>query len=118
MPGELRLGIMDPAEYNVAEGRSLPIAHDPLHPENKDALEEYLIYCWLTLVRCNMFAQAIGMTLNWKAEVILSLERIMGVPPGKALWKEEGTSVQDLPVVGADPERPCRLHFQNKHGQT
>ncbi|KAL4938267.1 hypothetical protein BDV06DRAFT_58244 [Aspergillus oleicola] len=62
---ELFLDIMDLASYDTAR-RRLSVAHSPFHSENKDALGKYLIYCWLTLVRYNMFAQALGINIDWK----------------------------------------------------
>ncbi|KAL4953499.1 hypothetical protein BDW69DRAFT_4060 [Aspergillus filifer] len=84
---ELSLDIIDLAGHNKPQ-RRLPVAHTPLHPENKQELDKCLIYCWLTLVRCNMFAQALGIGIKLKAEVIHSLRRVVGVPPGRMLFQE------------------------------
>ncbi|KAL4878089.1 hypothetical protein BJY04DRAFT_196704 [Aspergillus karnatakaensis] len=89
LPTELVLDILQLAEYDGSGPRSrLYIAHDPLHPENRDALIKYLTYCWLTLVRCNMLAHALGIEIHWKFEIMRCFSRVFGTPPGKRLFIE------------------------------
>jgi hypothetical protein len=94
LPPELVLQVMRHSGYDTVQ-RRLPIAHDPLHPENREAFKKYLTFCWLTLVRCNMLAQALGIEINWKLEIIECLARILGVPPGRRLYTEEYDDEED-----------------------
>jgi hypothetical protein len=79
LPAELALEIMKFADYKSPKGKLDP-PHDPLHPMNREALGQYLKYCWKTLVLCYTMATEIGMDpldrmnpdhrdhscLNWK----------------------------------------------------
>lgn len=55
LPIELVLPIMEMAGYKPK--RALTISHDPLHPSNRMALDEYLENCWQILVRFEMLAK-------------------------------------------------------------
>ncbi|KAL5049128.1 hypothetical protein BDW71DRAFT_165819 [Aspergillus fruticulosus] len=88
LPPELVMPIMEMAGYDTAQ-RRLPVAHDPFHPDNRMELKKYLTFCWLTLVRCNMFAQALTIKIDWKREIFESLFRLFGQPFGKQLYKRE-----------------------------
>lgn len=60
LPVELALETMKFANYKTPKGKLDP-PHDPLHPANREALGQYLKYCWKTLVLCYTMATAIGM---------------------------------------------------------
>lgn len=74
LPEELVCQIIDSAGYDGPQ-RQLPVAHDPFHLENRSELERYLSDCWNTIVRCNVFAQALGTQIDWKDEVTYCLSR-------------------------------------------
>ncbi|KAL4745343.1 hypothetical protein BDW72DRAFT_186807, partial [Aspergillus terricola var. indicus] len=86
LPSELVLPILEMTGYDNAQ-RRLPVAHDPFHPDNREELKKYLTFCWLTLVRCNMFAQELKVKIDWKREILDSLLRFVGLPGGKQLFK-------------------------------
>ncbi|KAL4996479.1 hypothetical protein BDV10DRAFT_202390 [Aspergillus recurvatus] len=88
LPLELVMLITEMAGYDTAQ-RRLPVAHDPFHPDNRTELKKYLTFCWLTLVRCNMFAQALEIKIDWKLEIIEALFRLVGLPRGRQLYKRE-----------------------------
>ncbi|KAL4805378.1 hypothetical protein BDV18DRAFT_140788 [Aspergillus unguis] len=88
LPMELVLHIMDFAGLKTPQRRLL-IANDPFHPANREDLDKYMRFCWLTLVRCNMLAQASGCDINWKAEIFNRLDEFVGTPPGRKLCKRE-----------------------------
>lgn len=83
LPEELTWPILDYA-YGGSE-RRLPIAHDPLHPENKDELAKYLDQCWELMVNCTMFAEAVGKPIYWKPEVLVCLSDMFTGVTGKRL---------------------------------
>ncbi|OKL60072.1 hypothetical protein UA08_04946 [Talaromyces atroroseus] len=68
LPYELILLIMEFAGYSE-QRRLLPVAHDPLNLQNGEELEKYLEECWGILVRCGMFAEALGDPIDWEDEV-------------------------------------------------
>ncbi|PLB46669.1 hypothetical protein P170DRAFT_511364 [Aspergillus steynii IBT 23096] len=85
LPVELALDVMDFAGYRPPRGR-LGVPHDPMHPGNREALGQYLKYCWQTMVRCYTLATEMGMDpvgsmnagegMNWKnfvADAIVDL---------------------------------------------
>ncbi|KAL3470303.1 hypothetical protein BJX99DRAFT_264360 [Aspergillus californicus] len=78
LPSELVIQILKDGDYDTPR-RRLPIAHDPLHPDSREELMVYLTFCWLTLIRCNMFAQALDIEINWEVEVVECLARIFGL---------------------------------------
>ncbi|KAL4736683.1 hypothetical protein BDV11DRAFT_193357 [Aspergillus similis] len=88
LPPELVLPILNMAGYDKAQCR-LPVVHDPFHPDNRGELKKYLTFCWLTLIRCNMFAQELKVMIDWKREIIDCLLRFVGLPGGKQLHKWE-----------------------------
>lgn len=57
---ELALEIMKFADYKTPKSKLDP-PHDPLHPANREALGQYLKYCWKTLVLYYTMATEIGM---------------------------------------------------------
>ncbi|KAL2799703.1 hypothetical protein BJX66DRAFT_332751 [Aspergillus keveii] len=75
LPIELAWDIMDLAGYEPT--RRLRIEHDPLHPENREALSKYLTYCWQIIVRCDMMAREIGMEIPWQEVVSKCLVRML-----------------------------------------
>ncbi|EPS28347.1 hypothetical protein PDE_03293 [Penicillium oxalicum 114-2] len=64
LPAELILKIMDLANYERRGRLSEP--HGPFHAYNREELEKYLTYCWLTIVRCETMAKALGMKIPWE----------------------------------------------------
>ncbi|CAG7559252.1 unnamed protein product [Fusarium equiseti] len=52
LPAELSDSILSSANYTAK--RTLPIAGEPFHPENKAELDRYLEQCWGLVVRCVM----------------------------------------------------------------
>ncbi|GKZ17778.1 hypothetical protein AbraIFM66951_001098 [Aspergillus brasiliensis] len=76
LPLELVLIIMEFADYTPR--RRLKVPHDPLHPNNRAALDEYLEHCWQIIVRCHMMAEALGtyFGLSWWDEVDIQLFRL------------------------------------------
>ncbi|KAJ5377006.1 hypothetical protein N7509_013892 [Penicillium cosmopolitanum] len=60
LPMELALEIMKFADYKTPKSKLDP-PHDPLHPANREALGQYLKYCWKTLVLYYTMATEIGM---------------------------------------------------------
>ncbi|OKL62341.1 hypothetical protein UA08_02822 [Talaromyces atroroseus] len=79
LPDEITLLIMEFAGYS-GRRRSLPIAHDPLNPANKEELERYLDECWGILVRCGMFAEALGHPIDWEGQVTPMLRMMLTGP--------------------------------------
>ncbi|OBT39618.1 hypothetical protein VE00_09763 [Pseudogymnoascus sp. WSF 3629] len=67
LPLELALEVLDHAEY--IPRRRLPVADDPLHPENAEELRKYLRYCWRLLIWCNLLAEGTGKKINWIYEI-------------------------------------------------
>ncbi|CBF83074.1 hypothetical protein AN3263.2 [Aspergillus nidulans FGSC A4] len=83
---ELVLSILGMAGYDHTQ-RRLPVAHDPFHPDNREELKKYLTFCWLTLIRCNIFAQDLKVKINWKRKVLDSLLRFVGPRGRKELFE-------------------------------
>ncbi|PYI09795.1 hypothetical protein BO78DRAFT_394679 [Aspergillus sclerotiicarbonarius CBS 121057] len=79
LPDELIILIMDFAGYG-GERRRLFVAHDPLNLRNREMLERYLGECWGTLVRCGMFAEALGDPIDWEKEVMDRLRSMFRGP--------------------------------------
>lgn len=77
LPLELALEVLDHAEY--IPRRRLPIADDPLHPENSEELRKYLKYCWKLLVWCNVVAEGTGKKINWVYEITQCILDLWGV---------------------------------------
>lgn len=65
LPVELALDVMELAGYEAP----LRVPHDPFHPSNRNELARYLKYCWQILVRCDMLAKALGVSLRWQVLV-------------------------------------------------
>ncbi|KAH8666909.1 hypothetical protein BX600DRAFT_511797 [Xylariales sp. PMI_506] len=63
LPAELVTSIMELADYTPR--RRLRVAHDPLHPENREELGEYLTYSWKLMIRCDLMAKALGDKIPW-----------------------------------------------------
>lgn len=102
LPPELVLSILEMAGYDHTQ-RRLPVAHDPFHPDNREELKKYLTFCWLTLIRCNMFAQELEVKIDWKREVLDSLLRFVGLRGRKELFKY---------VHKYEPDRRDRIIYQ------
>ena len=49
---ELVMIIMEFADYKPR--RTLEVPHDPLHPTNRKALDQYLEHCWQSILWCDM----------------------------------------------------------------
>lgn len=67
LPTELVLSVMDCADYSPRA--KLVASHDPLHPLNKDVLDEHLKYCWELLVRCEMVRRTWKHSIDWEDTV-------------------------------------------------
>ncbi|GKZ30290.1 hypothetical protein AbraIFM66950_008626 [Aspergillus brasiliensis] len=68
LPFELVLIIMELADYTPR--RSLEVPHDPLHPANRRALDQYLEHCWQIIVRCDMIMKELGIPhYRWDREI-------------------------------------------------
>lgn len=65
LPLELALLIMEMVGYKPK--RALTILHDPLHPSNRKALDDYLKQCWqiLGFLRVHVLYSAGGHGLRW-----------------------------------------------------
>jgi hypothetical protein len=59
LPIELILDVMVRADYIVK--RKLKVAHDPLHPSNRDITNSFLAYCWQIMVYIIMIKKDLGM---------------------------------------------------------
>ncbi|CAI7590724.1 unnamed protein product [Penicillium pancosmium] len=130
LPMELALEIMKFADYKTPKSKLDP-PHDPLHPANREALGQYLKYCWKTLVLCYTMATEIGMDpldrmdqsdrsnkINWKnlvGDAIIDLfdhrkdrrydwryEFSRELPP-RIWYKKEGVSDDDAPAGWRGP---------------
>ncbi|KAH8690506.1 hypothetical protein BGW36DRAFT_388868 [Talaromyces proteolyticus] len=99
LPDELICEIAELAygAYGDEPWRRLLVAHDPFHPENYDELVGYLGSCWDIMVRCNIFAEAVGNPINWQSELKLCLRRLFRSPRGDNLdWNGLDTDMEDL----------------------
>lgn len=65
LPVELSDDILSSANYTAK--RTLPIAREPFHPENKAELDRYLEECWGLVVRCFMLYLEVE-DEDWTAE--------------------------------------------------
>ena len=63
LPRELVNKVM--AHCPVAPRTRLEIPEDPLHQES-----QHLDYCWTVIVRCNKFAEMVGVNIDW-ADVVM-----------------------------------------------
>jgi hypothetical protein len=77
LPAELISEILE-MTYNVEETRRLPVPHDPLHPDNRAELDEYLDWCWAMLVRCEVMGRHIELDLEWSSKVSWTLADMFG----------------------------------------
>lgn len=73
LPIELANLILDMASYNGQ--RRLPVPHDPFHLGNREELADHLKYCWQLIVRSEAVGKALGMEIDWEAQVSLSIIR-------------------------------------------
>ncbi|KAI1336747.1 hypothetical protein F5Y15DRAFT_193538 [Xylariaceae sp. FL0016] len=64
LPLELAMDITDLA-YSDLPRRLLEVPNHPLHPENRDYLEEHLEMCWMTMIRCDMMAKELKVAIPW-----------------------------------------------------
>ncbi|PWY91898.1 hypothetical protein BO94DRAFT_555062 [Aspergillus sclerotioniger CBS 115572] len=64
LPQELILEVLVLEDYDTPR-RILP------------ELKRYLADCWLLMVRCNMFAKAVGADIDWKAQVMECFQRLL-----------------------------------------
>ena len=110
---ELALEIMKFANYKTPKSKLDP-PHDPLHPANREALGQYLKYCWKTLVLCYTMATEIGMDpldrmehadgdegINWKNLVGDAIIDLFGHHKDRrnGRWHELDFDGQKLPRV-------------------
>jgi hypothetical protein len=58
LPIELLSDIMERADYRVKQ--RLKVAHDPLHPLNKEIMADFLTYCWQLMVRVMVVVKELG----------------------------------------------------------
>jgi hypothetical protein len=80
LPAELRADIIQKASYKTFQQRCLPIAHDPLHPRNRDKLNDVLEDCWRILVRCDMFVRALRSHIAWEDAINVCIVDLFGPP--------------------------------------
>jgi hypothetical protein len=94
---------MDLAGYEPR--RRLRIEHDPLHPENCEALGQYLKYCWQIIVRCDMMAREIGMDIPWHDVISECLVQMLD----SRGFRSHGTGLSriTIPAVGVMSFRNC-----------
>lgn len=104
LPIELVLLIMEMAGYKPK--RALTIPHDPLHPSNRKALDDYLKQCWQILVRCEMLAQEIDHRIadaeGWPDPVYRTIVRF---------WENEECEIAGL----LDYEQLPAFEFKGAH---
>lgn len=74
LPVELALDIMELADYTPKH--RLNVSRDPLHPSNREELNQYLTFCWLLLVRCDMIAKEVGRKIDWRVAVTRCIETL------------------------------------------
>jgi len=91
LPVELAQDIMDLAGFEVE--RRLPVAHDPFHKDNEAELLRYLKYCWQLIVRCEVLARELSLSIEWEKEIgdMLLLLFDCGCTPGVAsfIWVDQ-----------------------------
>ncbi|KAJ5974556.1 hypothetical protein N7481_011766 [Penicillium waksmanii] len=132
LPVESALEIMKFANYKTPKSKLDP-PQDPLHPANREALGQYLKYCWKTLVLCYTMAIEIGMDpldriehadrdegINWKnlvGDTIIDLFghhkdrrkgrlnelEFDGQKLPRAWYKQESVSDDDAPIGWRGP---------------
>ncbi|KAL4907783.1 hypothetical protein BDW74DRAFT_175568 [Aspergillus multicolor] len=107
LPTELVMPILKMANYDTPRRRLL-IAHDPFHAQNRDQLNRYMELCWSLLVRYNLFAQEVGVNIDWKGLIFHALWRYVGTPPRWDLYRTR---------YCRDPKREEYLFLDSK-GQT
>ncbi|KAK7921556.1 hypothetical protein PG985_009578 [Apiospora marii] len=78
LPAELVDMVMGHGTHE--ETRALTVPHDPFHQQNQEQLEGFLGDCWQLLLRCDMFARALGDKVPWdllidKIIVLLNIGR-------------------------------------------
>lgn len=65
LPLEIVFMIMDFADYKAK--RILKVPHDPLHPDNRAELNQYLDQCWQIIIGCEIMSNALGRgTIDWQ----------------------------------------------------
>lgn len=64
---ELVMIIMEFADYKPR--RTLEVPHDPLHPTNRKALDQYLEHCWQSILWCDMMMRGLRLGPWWDFEV-------------------------------------------------
>lgn len=77
LPPELCLSSLKLAEY-WPRRRDLVVPRGPLHPQNYEELRKYLTYCWILLLRCDMFAKELGDVIFWKRLVGTCIVELWG----------------------------------------
>ncbi|KAL8991975.1 MAG: hypothetical protein Q9169_007480 [Polycauliona sp. 2 TL-2023] len=77
LPAEIILDILDRADYRWQ--RRSPFSDDPMHLENRSELLQYLKYCWILLVRCDVLAKACGKRIDWVNDVSHAINDLFGV---------------------------------------
>jgi hypothetical protein len=77
LPMEIVLMVMQLSDYSCR--RRLPIPHDPLHPSNYKELHEYLAYCWLLMVHCDVMARELGSFINWNRMITNCIIDLWGI---------------------------------------
>ncbi|PYI25778.1 hypothetical protein BP00DRAFT_383331 [Aspergillus indologenus CBS 114.80] len=114
LPQELVQQITALAEYDGQHARRLPVPHDPLHRANRAELRDYLTRCWQVMVRCNMLAVEVGRKIDWVAQVVETLDRLVAKPPGKKLFTRELMGEYwEVTMAGGSGELPHRFRTYN-----
>ncbi|RAH64238.1 uncharacterized protein BO66DRAFT_385981 [Aspergillus aculeatinus CBS 121060] len=115
LPQELVEYITALAEYDGQHARRLPVPHDPLHRANRAELRDYLTRCWQVMVRCNMLAQEVGKRIDWVAQVVETLDRLVAKPPGKKLFRRELMyQYWQVTMAGGSGELPHRFRSYDR----
>jgi hypothetical protein len=100
---------MDIADY--VPKRTLPIPHDPFHPENKDELDKYLGHCWQILVSCELLSRKLGCGMDGYPKIqtrMLSLWSCKTVMEPEN-WYTSFRFTDDTDGCGRQDTRPMQL---------
>ena len=87
LPMELVLHVMRLADYYPQ--RKLNVPHDPLHPGNREELEEHLDYCWDLLVHCDMVRMAACMRGVLKPLAVECITALVNIEADERIEQED-----------------------------
>lgn len=107
LPSELVLDIMAKADYTPK--RRLTVSNNPLHPDNRDELVQYLDECWQLLVQCEMMAMALNDALSpGRQHVPETLAWSLGCP---RYLDQEWYDYVTYEIPGSENEPESWLHY-------